>query len=59
MNTIWFHLYVQSKNQKKQETKQKQSYIQRTDWWLSDEKEIGFRGEKGEEIKKYKLVVAK
>ena len=57
MNTIWFHLYVESKEQNKLTT-ETDSQMQRRDWWLlvvAEEGECWWRGEKGEEIQKYKL----
>ena len=44
MNTVWFHLYVESKNTKqinKQNEKEIDSQIQRTKWWLPEERKVG------------------
>ena len=50
-NTIWFHLYMESKKQNKWTNKTKQNpWIQRKDWWLPEGKGVGngWNGEMGE-----------
>ena len=59
-NTMWFHLYVESKEQYKWTNKTEADlWTQSTDWWLPEGREFGGLGEKGEGIEKYKWVVTK
>ena len=40
-----FHSNVESEKKKSEETKQMDAYIQRTSWWLPEEREVGRMGE--------------
>ena len=60
INIIWFHLYVESKEQNKWTNKKEADLrIQRTNWWLPGGRGIGGMGETSKGIKKYRVVVTK